>query len=87
MAELPRPVGYVLGSGGSLGAVHVGMLRTLDERDIALYIVTYRDGNSLGSLNGAVIALDPGRTDRAGISPGPGLAISPASAATNPQAC
>ena len=37
MAELPRPVGYVLGRGGSLGAVHVGMLRTLDERDIALY--------------------------------------------------
>jgi NTE family protein len=54
---LPRPVGYVLGGGGSLGAVQIGMLRALGEHDIAPDIVT---GTSVGSLNGAVIAKDPG---------------------------
>jgi len=58
IAELPRPVGYVLGGGGSLGAVQIGMLRALGEHDVAPDIVT---GTSVGSLNGAVIALDPGR--------------------------
>jgi predicted acylesterase/phospholipase RssA len=28
---LPRPVGFVLGGGGSLGAVQVGMLQALTE--------------------------------------------------------
>lgn len=56
IANLPRPVGYVLGGGGSLGAVQVGMLQALGEHDIAPDIVT---GTSVGSLNGAVIALDP----------------------------
>jgi NTE family protein len=55
-AELPRPVGYVLGGGGSLGAVQVGMLQALGERDIAPGLVT---GSSVGSLNGAVVAQDP----------------------------
>jgi NTE family protein len=55
-ADLPRPVGYVLGGGGSLGAVQVGMLQALSERDIAPGIVA---GSSVGSLNGAVVAQDP----------------------------
>jgi NTE family protein len=58
IAELPRPVGYVLGGGGSLGAVQIGMLRALGEHDVAPDLVA---GTSVGSLNGAVIALDPGR--------------------------
>ena len=53
--DLPRPVGYVLGGGGSLGAVQVGMLQALGERDIAPNLVT---GTSVGSLNGAVLAMD-----------------------------
>jgi NTE family protein len=56
IADLPRPVGYVLGGGGSLGAVQVGMLQALAERDIPPDLVA---GTSVGSLNGAVLALDP----------------------------
>jgi NTE family protein len=56
IAGLPRPVGYVLGGGGSLGAVQVGMLQALGEQDVAPDIVT---GTSVGSLNGAVVALNP----------------------------
>jgi NTE family protein len=56
VADLPRPVGYVLGGGGSLGAMQVGMLQALAERDIVPGIVA---GTSVGSLNGAVVALDP----------------------------
>jgi NTE family protein len=56
IADLPRPVGYVLGGGGSLGAVQVGMLQALAERDVPPDIVA---GTSVGSLNGAVLALDP----------------------------
>ncbi len=56
VADLPAPVGYVLGGGGSLGAVQVGMLQALGERDIAPGIVA---GSSVGSLNGAVVASDP----------------------------
>jgi NTE family protein len=56
LAELPGPVGYVLGGGGSLGAVQVGMLQALGERDIVPGIVA---GTSVGSLNGAVVAQDP----------------------------
>jgi NTE family protein len=50
-------VGFVLGGGGSLGAVQVGMLQALGEQDIVPDIVT---GTSVGSLNGAVVAADPG---------------------------
>jgi NTE family protein len=56
IVDLPRPVGYVLGGGGSLGAVQVGMLQALAEQDIAPDIVA---GTSVGSLNGAVVAQDP----------------------------
>ena len=56
IADLPRPVGYVLGGGGSLGAIQVGMLQALAEHDIAPDIVA---GTSVGSLNGAVVARDP----------------------------
>ncbi|MBC6449978.1 patatin-like phospholipase family protein [Actinokineospora xionganensis] len=51
--DLPRPIGFVLGGGGSLGAIQVGMLRALAERDIMPDLVT---GTSVGSLNGALIA-------------------------------
>ena len=54
--SLPRPLGFVLGGGGSLGAVQVGMLRALAERDLFPDLVV---GTSVGSLNGAVVALDP----------------------------
>jgi len=56
IADLPRPVGYVLGGGGSLGAIQVGMLQALAEHDIAPDLVA---GTSVGSLNGAVVARDP----------------------------
>lgn len=39
VADLPRPVGYVLGAGGSLGAVQVGMLQALGEHDIVPGVV------------------------------------------------
>ena len=53
---LERPVGFVLGGGGSLGAVQVGMLEALAERRVTPDLVI---GTSVGSLNGAVIALNP----------------------------
>ena len=56
MPDLPHPVAFVLGGGGSLGAVQVGMLQALTERRIAPDLVF---GASVGSLNGAVIASDP----------------------------
>ncbi|HEY0501848.1 MAG TPA: patatin-like phospholipase family protein [Kutzneria sp.] len=54
--ELPRPVGFVLGGGGSLGAVQVGMLRALAEHGITADLVV---GTSVGSVNGALLAADP----------------------------
>jgi NTE family protein len=51
--ELPRPVGFVLGGGGSLGASQIGMLRALAEHGVTPDLVT---GTSVGSLNGAVLA-------------------------------
>ena len=56
VAELPRPIGYVLGGGASLGAIQVGMLQALSEHDIVPGLVV---GTSVGSLNGAAIARDP----------------------------
>jgi len=53
---LPRPVGFVLGGGGSLGAVQVGMLQALTELGIFPDLVI---GTSVGSLNGSVVAHDP----------------------------
>src|SRR5262245_41653462 len=55
---LPTPVGFVLGGGGSLGAMQVGMLRALAQHDITPDIVV---GTSVGSVNGALLALDPDR--------------------------
>jgi NTE family protein len=54
--ELPGPVGFVLGGGGSLGAGQVGMLRALREREIRPDLVV---GTSVGSVNGALLALNP----------------------------
>ena len=56
VAELPRPIGYVLGGGASLGAIQVGVLQALSEHDVAPDLVA---GTSVGSLNGAALARDP----------------------------
>jgi len=53
---LPRPVGFVLGGGGSLGAIQVGMLQALAERGITADLAV---GTSVGSINGVVVARDP----------------------------
>ncbi|HVW41129.1 MAG TPA: patatin-like phospholipase family protein [Amycolatopsis sp.] len=55
--RLPQPIGFVLGGGGSLGAMQVGMLRALQEHGLAPDLIV---GTSVGSLNGAVLALEPG---------------------------
>jgi NTE family protein len=55
--SLPRPVAFVLGGGGSLGAIQVGMLQALAEADFVPDLVV---GTSVGSINGLVVALDPG---------------------------
>lgn len=47
---------FVLGGGGVLGAVEVGMLRALLERDIVPDLVL---GTSVGALNGALVARHP----------------------------
>lgn len=56
--RLPRPVAFVLGGGGSWGALHLGMLRALARTDIRPDLVV---GTSVGSLNGAIVAADPER--------------------------
>lgn len=50
---------FVLGGGGVLGAVEVGMLRALFERDITPDLVL---GTSIGAVNGALVARDPDAT-------------------------
>jgi NTE family protein len=47
---------FVLGGGGVLGAVEVGMLRALLEREIVPDLVV---GTSVGALNGALVARQP----------------------------
>jgi NTE family protein len=47
---------FVLGGGGLLGAVEVGMLRALLERDVRPDLIL---GTSVGALNGALVAADP----------------------------
>jgi NTE family protein len=49
-------VAFVLGGGGSLGAIQVGMLRALRQRGITPDLVA---GTSVGSVNGALVAKDP----------------------------
>ncbi|MFD1150071.1 patatin-like phospholipase family protein [Saccharothrix hoggarensis] len=56
VVDLPGPVGFVLGGGGSLGAGQVGMLRALAEHGVAPDLVV---GTSVGSVNGSLLALDP----------------------------
>jgi NTE family protein len=51
----PR-VAFVLSGGGNLGAIQVGMLRALWERDIVADVVL---GCSVGALNGGAWAADP----------------------------
>lgn len=54
----PAPrTAFVLGGGGLLGAVEVGMLRALVEAEIRPDLVL---GTSVGALNGALVATDPG---------------------------
>lgn len=55
-ARLPRPTAFVLGGGGSWGALQVGMLAALAGTDLTPDLVV---GTSVGSLNGAVLADDP----------------------------
>ena len=55
-ALLPAPVAYVLGGGGSYGAVQMGMLRALAETDLRPELVV---GTSVGALNGAILSADP----------------------------
>lgn len=55
-ASLPRPVGFVLGGGGSLGAQQVGMLQALGDLRVRADLVV---GTSIGSVNGAMVAADP----------------------------
>ena len=59
--DLPRPLAFVLGGGGSFGAVQVGMLEALSEQLVFPDLVI---GTSVGSLNGAVIALNPRASTR-----------------------
>lgn len=53
---LPRPTAYVLGGGGTYGAVQVGMLRALARSDLRPDLVV---GTSVGAVNGAVVAAAP----------------------------
>lgn len=50
-------VAFVLGGGGVLGASEVGMLAALDDAGIAPDVVL---GTSIGAVNGAVLAANPG---------------------------
>jgi NTE family protein len=47
---------FVLGGGGLLGAVEVGMIRALFEREVRPDLIL---GTSVGALNGLVVAGDP----------------------------
>jgi NTE family protein len=49
-------IGFVLSGGASLGAIQVGMLRALYEREIAPELIV---GTSAGAVNGAFIASRP----------------------------
>jgi NTE family protein len=51
-----RPVAFVLGGGGVLGAVEVGMLRALFRSGYRPDLVV---GTSVGAVNGVLVAADP----------------------------
>jgi NTE family protein len=48
---------FVLGGGGVLGAAEVGMLQALFEHDVRPDLIV---GTSVGAINGALVAADPG---------------------------
>lgn len=58
-----KPVAFVLGGGGVLGAVEVGMLRALLRAGIVPDLVV---GTSIGAVNGVLVAAEPAAsvTDR-----------------------
>ncbi len=56
---MARRTAFVLGGGGLLGAVEVGMLQALFEREVRPDLVL---GTSVGALNGLVVASDPSPT-------------------------
>ena len=49
-------VGLALGSGGSWGLAHIGVLKVLEENDIP---IDYIAGSSMGAIIGAMYALNP----------------------------
>src|SRR3954447_15459461 len=51
------PVAFVLGGGGALGAAEVGMASALADAGIRPDLVL---GTSIGAINGAFLAADPG---------------------------
>lgn len=53
---VPPRTAFVLGGGGPLGAVQVGMLRAVLERDVTPDVVI---GSSVGAINAACLAGDP----------------------------
>ncbi|MBM6403425.1 patatin-like phospholipase family protein [Phycicoccus sp. CSK15P-2] len=57
MADASGRTAFVLGGGGVLGATQVGMARALAEAGIRPDLVV---GTSIGALNGAFVAADPG---------------------------
>ena len=52
----PIKTAFVLSGGASLGAIQVGMIRALYERDVTPDLII---GTSVGALNGAFIASRP----------------------------
>jgi NTE family protein len=56
-AATAGPVAFVLGGGGLLGASEVGMLAALIDADVRPDLVV---GSSVGAINGALVAADPG---------------------------
>jgi NTE family protein len=56
MTRQSSPVAFVLSGGASLGAIQVGMLRALYERDIKPDLIV---ATSAGAINGAFIATRP----------------------------
>ncbi len=60
-AKLPRPLAFVLGGGGSWGALQLGMLQALAQTDLRPDLVV---GTSVGSLNGCILAADPANAEQ-----------------------
>lgn len=56
IAELPRPLAFVLSGGAASGATQVGMLRALAEAGVHPDLVV---GTSVGAINGVMVAARP----------------------------